>query len=120
MAPAPPWIAIATNSGSGPQLFQDGEFAPALERAPVRLARVDAPEVVHQFRPALIEPAASGGGFDREAHLDVGGAEVVAREPGAARELALHVIELAHEVRLDEVLLHLAGDAARDRAHEER
>src|SRR5687768_4486389 len=50
-------------------------------------ARVDPLEPVEKVRAIGAQSTAGAGGFEREAHHDVGGAELVAGEPVAAREL---------------------------------
>src|SRR5437879_4501755 len=73
-----------------------------LERLLVRRPRVDAVEERHEIRPARVEAAARRRGLQREAHLDVGRGEVLAREPDAFSELTLDEVEVQLDLGIDE------------------
>src|ERR1700712_2811551 len=70
----------------------------ALERTPERRPRMDLPEVVCQLGLARVDDAALCGGLDRKAHLNIGGCELIAREPFALAQFAFHEIELTLQV----------------------
>src|SRR5208283_4108582 len=94
---------------------------PAFFQGPtVRGARMDALEPCHQFRTARVQSAARSGGLDHEAHLDVGGRKLLAREPAALRQFALHEVPLQLELRLNVSLQYLLRYCTRDRAHKKR
>src|SRR5882672_5767997 len=92
----------------------------ALERSLVRRPRMNALEKRHQLRSARVQSGALRGGFDREAHLDVRSAELVAGEPFTLGELAFHEVQLSLQVGLNQRRLHLRRDAARDWPRKER
>src|SRR5476651_2511604 len=60
----------------------------------------------------LLRARTLGSGFEREAHLHVGGAEGVAREPFGLRQLALDEAEVQFQLRVDETVLHGLRDPA--------
>ena len=66
----------------------------------------------HCLRMPLLEPAARGGSFQRKAHLDVGRRELAAGKPLALRKLALPVIHVLLELRIDQRRQRLVADLA--------
>ena len=67
-----------------------------------------------------VQAGASGGGFQRVAHLDVGGSEGVAREPPPSRQFAFEESEMARDLRIDICGERLVGDHPRDRPNQKR
>jgi hypothetical protein len=62
-----------------------------------------------------LEPAARLRGFEREAHLDIGGGELAAGEPLALAELAFPIVHVLLELRIDQRGQRLVGDLAHQR-----
>src|SRR5438128_6343083 len=116
--PLAPPVTTATlpaiSMGTSPSAQELVRPAP-LERLLVRRPRVDAVEERHELRPARVEAAARRGGLQREAHLDVGRSEVVAREPRGLPELALDEVEVQLDLGIDERGHGAPDDGAGDR-----
>ena len=60
------------------------------------------------------------GGLEGEAHLDVGGGELLTGEPRALGEFGLEVVHVVVDLRLDEAGLGLGGEPLGDGPGEER
>src|SRR5438094_381140 len=120
--PLAPPVTTATLPATSMEASSAQELvgAAALERLPVRRPRVDAVEKRREPRAAGVEAAPRRRCLEREAHLHVGGGEVVPREPRALRELALHEVEVQLDLRIDERAVRASDDRAGDRLHEER
>ena len=68
----------------------------------------------------LLEPSARRGGFQRKAHLDVGGGELAAGEPFALAELTLPIVHMLLELRIDQRGQRLVADLAHQRPQQGR
>ena len=90
------------------------------ERSRVGWAGVDALEKRHCFGMTLFEAGARGGGFQRKAHLDVGGREFVAGKPLALAEFALPERHMLLELRIDQSGQRLIADLAHQRPQQRR
>src|SRR6185295_12838384 len=73
-----------------------------VDRALIGRPRMDPVKPRHGPGMAVLEPAAGGGGFQRETHLDVGGGELLAGEPIGLAELALPERHVLLELRIDQ------------------
>jgi hypothetical protein len=62
----------------------------------------------HEVWPATIKASPCRGGFDRIAHLNVGGGEGVSCKPTCLRQFGLQIVKMPVELWLDK----LAFDAA--------
>src|ERR1700744_2248010 len=99
-APPIPAPVARRRSANSDALFADGVRPALFQRASVGRTGMNAIEKRHRFGMPLIEAAARGGGFQRKAHLDVGGGEFLAREPGALAEFALPIGHVLLELRI--------------------
>src|SRR3954465_14944376 len=82
-------------------------------------AALDPREPLGQLRRDRIARACDRG-LDRVAHLDVGGGEVVAGEPGMLAEVLGEEREVGREVRIEVPARYLRADRLGDRANQER
>lgn len=80
---------------------------------------MDALEKGSQSRITAVQSATRGKSFQRKAQLDVGGAERVASKPFAVAELTFELVEVQLELRIDEAVVDLVGDALGNRLDEE-
>ena len=65
-------------------------------------------------------PPRARGGFERKAHLDVGGGELVAGEPFALCQLAFPIRHVLLELRIDDVVSAWLRDLAHHRPEQRR
>ena len=88
------------------------------QRALIGRPRVNAIEKRHRLGMTLLETGARGGGFQRKAHLDIGGGEVIAGEPFALRQFAFPERHVLLELRIDQRRQRLIGNLAHQRAQQ--
>ena len=94
---------------------------PALFQRPrIGRPRVDALQPRHRLGMAVFQSGAGGGGFQRKAHLDVGGGELVAGEPFALAKLGFPKRHVLLELRIDQRGQRLVRDLAHQRAQQRR